>query len=358
MCKYTNNFWNGISAEFTEENEDDDTPAMYGLGFFAGDKPYSFSWKSGIKWDNSTPLDDNIEKEMSQQSDLLGHLGFVNNDVVYQKNNLKRSFLKVSFFDTDQIGSQTLLGTSVMYLDAGDLFARYIRHGDDGGKGLEVDKEMDDKYKAEDEDSEGIRLSSQIVVTDKYNSRRSSEGFYFYTYRNDIGVKPQSMYAKFEFYHAKFGVVIPMMLPYWGPHNLEISPLKKGETWSEEEYVYGDVTNDEVNIQYHSGCSFKTFNDIRADWSEYKMDKETKQIAKLKDKPVRKRIKGRDEYFDSGYDPNKLHKYSFVKFKYGYDKENERYVYYLDPEYYGSDATTDYHKNNELIINLYESRVR
>ncbi len=58
---------------------------------------------------------------------------------------------------------------------------------------------------------ERLRMSSQFVVTDKYSSKHSSEGFYFYTYKtNNGGVFPNDIYMRVEFNHAGYGRTIPL----------------------------------------------------------------------------------------------------------------------------------------------------
>lgn len=62
------------------------------------------------------------------QSDLLSFLGFSNDDVKYQKSKLKKTFLRISFYDSDNIGNQNLLHSSTIFLDSGNLFAKYIKN--------------------------------------------------------------------------------------------------------------------------------------------------------------------------------------------------------------------------------------
>ena len=214
------------------------------------------------KYEIYKDLRDKRVKLTEYQSDLLSYLGFDDDDVKYQKSKLKKSFLRISFYDSDNIANQNLLHTATIFLDSGELFAKYIKNietedeykatktviaqknpeisfkagsiltsseyeklDDDNRKkcvisgellattgGSSSDKEgytMYDKVgmavnrepmrkraldKSLDfgdniDELERLRMSSQIVVTDKNSSKRSSEGFYFYTYKsNDNGV--------------------------------------------------------------------------------------------------------------------------------------------------------------------------
>ena len=49
-------------------------------------------------------------------------------------------------------------------------------------------------------------------------------------------------------------------------------------------------------------------------------------------------------------------KFSYIHFKYVYDKQNERHVYYLDPETYGI-GTFISDVPNEIELNLYEPKI-
>ena len=45
-------------------------------------------------------------------------------------------------------------------------------------------------------------------------------------------------------------------------------------------------------------------------------------------------------------------KFSYIHLKYEYDKDNDKHIYYLDPETYGN-----INGNKEIVINLYEAKV-
>ena len=251
----------------------------------------------------------------SNQPDLLACLGFTNKDVKYQKNVLKKSFLRLSYFDSMNEADQHLLGYSSIYFDTAKLYSKYmythnmpiyickdIKDEDDeyqlmtGGRvAYEVKKKALSKYITikDDETIEKYRISSQISVESKWSSSRTSEGFYLYLWKdNDNGIVPSDLYIKIELNHAGFGRTIPFMFPY------------------------------DENLN-----KFKTMFDIQNDWEQ------------------------EDANGHIGYDINKYKKYSYLKFKYVYDKDNGRYVYYLDPDRYG------YINNNILSINLYEARI-
>lgn len=317
------------------------------------------------------------------QSDLLSYLGFVNNDVKYQKSKLTKSFLRLSFYDSDNIGNQNLLQTSTIFLDGGELFAKYIKYinteeeyiasnkniytkteydlltddkksnlgftnngeptaniGDStvsgdkntsyNNSGVRVSREPMRKsainIKNGDlgdniDELERLRLSSQIAITDKFSSKHSSEGFYFYTYKtNNNGVYPSDIYMRVDFCHAGYGRTLPFMMPY----------IRNNEQENIERYV--DRSN-----------KIKTFDDIAYDWSAVDIDKDG---MPLKDDS------------DVGYDPIKYMKYCYIKLKYRYDKKTQKHIYYLDPDVYGDGVTSNNGHGHNIILNLYEAKIK
>ena len=356
------------------------------------------------KYEIYKDLRDKRVKLTEYQSDLLSYLGFDNNDVKYQKSKLKKSFLRISFYDSDNVGNQNLLHTATIFLDSGDLFAKYIKNietedeykateaviaqkspeisfpkdsiltsseyeklddenrkkcvingellavtGDSSSDkekntvydkvGVSVDREPMRK-KALDKDSdfgddidelERLRMSSQIVVTDKNSSKRSSEGFYFYTYKtNDNGVYPSDIYMRVEFNHAGYGRVIPFMMPYIRKSEENLKDNSPGY----ERYTATDRKD-----------KIKTFDDICYDWSEIDIDKG------IEDKHLK-------DDSDIGYSAVRYMKYCHIKWKYRYDKHTQKHTYYLDPDVYGTGVTSDNKHGNNIILNLYEGKIR
>lgn len=338
------------------------------------------------------------------QSDTLAYLGFSNNDVKYQKSKLKKSFLRISFYDSDNIGNQNLLHTATIFLDSGGLFAKYIRNietenfyevikgfkGEDGIRykngeiieekiynrlgfnnqencriygnpcavtgsstlenipftgydtsGVRVNREPmrlnEIKESSNLEESvnsfEELRMSSQIEVTDKFSSNKSSEGFYFYTYKsNDVGVYPSEIYMRVEFNHAGYGRTIPFMMPYIRKNEEKLTEGQAGY----ERYTINTVKDRKNN-------KIKTFDDICYDWSEIDYDKSLETL------------KEEDEI---GYGTLRYMKYAYIKWKYRYDKHTQKHIYYLDPDVYGTGVTTSNNQGRNIILNLYEGKIR
>ena len=226
------------------------------------------------------------------------------------------------FFDSVNPANQNLLAYSTVFLDSGLYFSKYARYiekegytsveknEDDGNyivkkdlTGIKVDREPTSTSQEEkitnrtDTDKiEEVRLSSQITVRDKYSSDSSSEGFYLYLWKeNFLGTYPQDWYMKIEFNHAGFGRTIPFMCPF----------------------------NEDIK-------GFKSFSEILKDWDNT--------------------VNGEE----AGYGIRKFLKYSYIHFKYKYDKVSGQHLYYLDDEFYGDSV---YFKDNAITINLYEAKI-
>ena len=259
---------------------------------------------------NGVDENNSIIKDITEDnvSDLLMFLGFNNEDVRYQRNKLKKSFLRLSYYDSPNPANQNLLMYSTIFVNSGELFSKYARYGEEEGytlissdkkgeyvlspdkKGIGVDKEYDGFI-------EEKRLSSQFVVKDKNTSKSSSEGFYLYLWKEDETPIPQDIYMKVEFNHAEFGRTIPFMMPY------------------------SENSEGEETIK-----SIKSFQDIVNDFTGSK----------------------KQPYTMSDY-----LKYSYIRLKYAYDVENQKHRYFIDPQTYGTQVS----QNNELIINLYEAKI-
>lgn len=288
-------YWNGINSE----NPDN---LRFINGYFTTDK---------------------VGKE-EYQSDLLTYLNFTDKDVRYQKNKLKKSFLRVMFFDSMNPTNQNMLAYYTIFMDSGSYFSKYARYIETEGyriigksgtfTGIKVDREPTKTSKRKDIDSntdmddvESVRLSSQFVVEDKYMSDASSEGFYLYLWKDNFpGTVPQDIYMKVEFNHAGYGRTIPFMMPFWD------------------------------NKKWSSKKGIKTFEEILADWKN-------------------------ESGTDGPYGIQQYLKYSYIHFKYKYDKlsKPKRHVYYLDDEFYGTDVKNGgvHFEDNAITINLYEAKI-
>ena len=304
-------YWNGVINDPTAKENDDKLRLMNNsneeeLGFFSYGND---NWKR------------------SDQSDLLSYLNFTNEDIRYQKSKLKKSFLRLLFFDSMNPADQNLLAYSTVFIDSGALFSKYVRHFEGEGfsalnyngdivlptsldlNGIRINREPmigKETYEEFKDDLEDVRLSSQLVIKDKYNSTTSSEGFYLYLWRdNDSGATPTDLYMKVEFNHAGYGRTIPFMMPY---KDKDDDGKEKGEV--------------------------KTFKEIVGDWRP--TEEEGKYV---------------------GYGIKRYLKYSYIHLKYQYDTVDKRHVYYVDTDLYKGTDKSIYGIDNTMKFDLYEAKI-
>jgi hypothetical protein len=115
-------------------------------------------------------------------------IGFDDNDIKFQKSSLKKSFIRLSFYDTPHRGNQKLLYYSTVFLDSNKIFNDYFAK----------DKKSD----------------LEFVIKNSFDYSACSEGYYLYLFpkfaKKDI---PTTIYLKVEFNHAKYGKTISLVLP-------------------------------------------------------------------------------------------------------------------------------------------------
>lgn len=108
-----------------------------------------------------------------EASDLVGLLGFTNNDVYYQKSKIGKSFLRFSYYDSIDPQNQTLLATSTVFMDEHSLFKKYI---DNSRKNVNIYKTISetssattciDKITVESEFVDEKKKSSKATTWDK-----------------------------------------------------------------------------------------------------------------------------------------------------------------------------------------------
>jgi hypothetical protein len=286
----TNGMWNGIVLDNTSGNY-----VLQGdVNVLTPNTPKFFSYVG------------NTDK--GRQSDLLEYLGFNDTDVKYQKSSLKKSFIRLSFYDSPNRANQNLLCYSTVFVNSGLLFTkmmrganrkkRYILSGDDSNikyDNAKVNTEpcFSNYTGITYDDIEDLRLSSQIVVSDMF-SDNCSEGFYLYLWADDDnGAIPSDIYMRVDFNHAGYGRIIPMTMPY--AYN------------TDSKHIY-------------------TMQDICDIWT------------------------------NGGWGVRINEKYSYIHFKYVYDSVRRRHVYFLDPDTYGYDLARG-EGSDVLELNLFEPKI-
>ena len=169
-------------------------------------------------------------------SDLIGYMNFTASEVKNRAKKIGKSFLRLSFYSTPNPKTQVLLGTSTIFMNDALLCKKVISLQKSANAGdfiqtqryvytassvtymtnyVTADSERGDLISMIDfAKTEDVRLSSRFNVYDKHISDTSSEGFYFYMYREYAdNMRPKTIYLKVEFNHAGIGKTIPFMLP-------------------------------------------------------------------------------------------------------------------------------------------------
>lgn len=173
-----------------------------------------FKKRDGKDWHYLSPPEWNQEEN---ESDLLGYLNFTDNDVRYQKMKVGKSFLRLSFFDSNDPLEQSLLYYSTIFFDGGALFGKYMKVRNHMlKKGLVVDdpEEPAAVIKYSGDTGFTTRVDSQFVVKDEYQMDMSSEGFNIYLFADDAPNEEnpvKTIYMKVEFNHAGLGRTIPFV---------------------------------------------------------------------------------------------------------------------------------------------------
>ena len=186
-----------------------------------------------------------------RKSDLLGFLYFTTNDVQEKREKLRKSFLRLTFFDSINPEKQNMLGTTTMFLDCERYFDTLYTKKDDVAYSEVAMSRNPDRVSGKTENpTMQIKLDPSVaptVLTEAYaysgetvtvneiqlyegegNPRldskievpnpslrgdKSSEGYFAYILK-EFGDRnePKTIYMKAEFFHAGVGIKIPMVI--------------------------------------------------------------------------------------------------------------------------------------------------
>lgn len=159
--------------------------------------------------DKLSSLNNNDKKD--QYGDCLAYLNFTDDDVYYQKGKIKKSFIRLSFYDSRDRATQVLQFYSTIFLDSGRLYSNYIKAKNDDIDGYDFVANEQVNGGTINEDK---RLGISFSVSNKYDMMASSEGFYLYLFPDILkGKKMTPLYMKVEFNHAKYGRIVPFTMP-------------------------------------------------------------------------------------------------------------------------------------------------
>ena len=176
---------------------------------------------------NETEKYNDAEMPIRGQSDLIGFLGFTNDDIKYQRNRVKQSFARLLYYDTDDIINKTLLTYSTSFLDSGKLYSKFslMRNNKEfisfpnGSRRLVEENTTEFSFTCfepftVDEKYRELRLSSGIILRNKMDNTASSDGFYLYMFKTDApSTTPKNLFLKVEFNNAGYGKTLSMVFP-------------------------------------------------------------------------------------------------------------------------------------------------
>jgi len=218
--------WNGVNVNSTtrEVTSSDDT-----YSFVSDVNRFNSNWFVLDLALYKNVVESGETVVLQNTSDLIGLLNFDDADVKYRKKRLSKSFIRLSFYSTNDPMTQMLLYTSTIFLDENQLYQKYTQYADsqyiygtintsldniddyyvDSGNSINVLSEKDDN-----EFNDNFRLSSRVSITNKYNTKSSSDGFYIYMFKEySNGIEPVTVYMRVDFFHAGIGRSFPFYIP-------------------------------------------------------------------------------------------------------------------------------------------------
>ena len=155
-------------------------------------------------------------KESGATADMIGTLGFTDDDVMYRKSKVAKSFVRFSFYTSPDAVEQKLLYYSTSFLDTTSLYGKFMKQFL-LRKDVLGSKELSVPLVFFDDNSASARLDTEVVIKNEYNTMASSEGFNLYLFKDDAdkvdeGKPYRTIYMKVEFNHAGNGKTIPMIM--------------------------------------------------------------------------------------------------------------------------------------------------
>lgn len=249
-------------------------------------------------------------------ADVLKYLNFTDGDVYFQKSKLKKSFLRLLFYDSPDRGKQVLQYYSTIFFDTGDAFSKYVKAKSEEKDGEEHDGISDEStYYVSDEhaNNKDLRLCARFKTWSNKSMKHSSDGFYAYLYPSLIeGTLPSDLFLKIEFNHAKYGRTIPFILPTY-EYIFNSAEIRKRRT----------LPIDPTNPSESGGNYFPVHY--------MKYNPETEQYSEVD--------------FQRALDD------MYINVKIKYDEDNNRYVWFFPR------PKMNYESNTQIVLNLFEPRL-
>lgn len=181
----------------------------------------------------------NLLKNGVLSNTFINDIGFTQDDINFNKNSFKKSFLRLSFYDSDKLSSQRLMSFYTIFLK---VLPEFIAPNNGSLAGLPNDITTIPLM---------FRVKNPLLFLDDY-----SEGFNLYHYKDEI---PQSlnksMYMRFTFNNAKSGTSTGLMTVD-SPQNIDDLVKKihiKYDLFKDQTgYYYSIDTNYSENIQLNN----------------------------------------------------------------------------------------------------------
>ena len=128
-------------------------------------------------------IDDNIG--WGTGTTKVSDIGFTEYDIKNKTNRLEKTFIRLSFYDTNDLKTQNLLFFSTIFIDSGRLYGEYINGVKDGT----LLNNLKTEFKVENP-----KINSLI---------KSFEGYYLYLFKQDfLKTTNTTIYLKVEYNNA------------------------------------------------------------------------------------------------------------------------------------------------------------
>lgn len=171
----------------------------------------------------------------------LSDIGYDKYDVSNNRMCLSKTFIRLSFYDTDNLKTQNLLYFSNIFIDSGKLFGDYISN--------KIFEDLSLKF---------------TVENPNLQFNKSSEGFNIYLFKDDLKKNEiKTIYLKVEYNNALNGVVSLFLKNHpTTPNGYTILNIKENMfikinikyEQSINEYVYffdDEYSNDNINLNLY-----------------------------------------------------------------------------------------------------------
>lgn len=202
---------------------------------------YRFEPATKILDDTQTSLIDSITFNLlflnkknknwfTKQESTYSLIGFNNDDIRYQRNRLKKSFLRLSFYDSEDQTNQNLLFYTILYVDTIELYKNYVKEIINGNLNP----------------INGFKVSFNAKDPIKTNTQTLTEGFYLYLYKDLLENSSLTMYMKAEFINSLNGERIILM----NPKTIKTPDYVNGQSYTMTEFYKNLYTK--VNLYYSS----------------------------------------------------------------------------------------------------------